>query len=321
MGICETFTNSKNFIKYESLKFSIMSYNFKGGNDTLRNNVDGSKKTRSKYVINNILLYKPDSIGFQEVTFNKNPKKISWYKLLSKGLKDYYIGVGEGRDKGNQTEGNPIFYNKHKFELLEQGTKWLSPTPEVPFTQFEKPNDGYKRIFTYVILKNKIVGNIYMHINTHLDYRVKQNRLRQIKVIKDFIFKYKKMYPILLTGDFNSTKDKGDAIEYLLNNGCFDSSEEAPNSFRFWTYPSIGYNNSIYKNCLDRKRHNNGRSLETQNSCGPECDAEHGKIIDYCLRCNDKIYFEKYQVITDCQSCGGISSDHYPIYIEGYFII
>ena len=320
MGICETDTKTKTFILYESSKFSIMSYNIKVGNDTLRNNVDGSRNTRIKYTINNILLYKPDSIGFQEVTFNKNPNKISGYKILNEGLKDYYIGVGQGRDKGNQTEGNPIFYNKDKFELLEQGTKWLSPTPDVPYTKFENPSDGYKRTLTYVILKNKIVGNIYMHINTHLDYKVKINRLRQVKVIKDFIFRYTKMFPILLTGDFNSTKAKGDAIEFLLNNGCFDSAEEARFSFRHWTYPAIGYINNIYKKCLDRKRHNSGRNLEAQHCCGPECDAEHGKVIDFCLRCNDKIYFEKYQVITDCISCGGISSDHYPIYIEGYFI-
>ena len=33
-----------------------------------------------------------------------------------------------------------------------------------------------------------------------------------------------------------------------------------------------------------------------------------------------KSFFEKYQVITDYNACGGISSDHYPIFIEGYFL-
>ena len=37
------------------------------------------------------------------------------------------------------------------------------------------------------------------------------------------------------------------------------------------------------------------------------------------FRCNNKIFFEKYKVITDYASCGGISSDHYPIYAEGLF--
>jgi endonuclease/exonuclease/phosphatase family metal-dependent hydrolase len=294
-----------------------MSYNVRCANDTLRNNIDGSIKTRSKYVINNILLYKPDSVGFQEVTISKNPKTTTWFTLLRDGLKDYYIGVGQGRDDKNKTEGNPIFYNKIKFDLIEQGTKWLSPTPDVQFTEFEQPNDGYKRILTYVILKNKKTGNIHMHINTHLDYKVKQNRLKQIEVIKNFVSKYKDMYPIVLTGDFNSTKAKGDAVMALLNQGFCDSSDEATDCFRFWTFPSIAYSN-VYQNCTKRKAHKNGRKLEEQDCCGEECDKEHGKVIDYCLRCNDKLRFEKYKVVTDYQACGGISSDHYPIYIEGY---
>ena len=105
-----------------------------------------------------------------------------------------------------------------------------------------------------------------------------------------------------------------------MDNGFYDPAEEAPDCFRYWTYPAIGYQKTVYKNCLNRHMHNNGRLLEYQECCGAECDGEHGKIIDYCLRGNNKIYFEKYKVVTDYQACGGISSDHYPLYIEGYFL-
>ena len=318
MGVCES--SQKQYITNESKKFTVMSYNVRCGNDKLRNNVDGSIKTRSKYVINNILLYKPDSVGFQEVTLNKNKNAVTWYSLLNAGLKDFYTGVGQGRANKKQTEANPIFFNKHKFDLLEQGTKWLSPTPDVPFTQFGPPRDGYHRILTYVILKNKITGFIYMHVNTHLDYKVKENRIRQIKVVQNFIFNYKDKYPIILTGDFNSGRAQGDAVLYLLNNRFVDSAYEAPISFKHWTFPAIGYQNCVYKNCKDRKMHKNGRRLDVQACCGGECDGEHGSIIDYCFKCNKKLFFTKYQVVTDYQACGGISSDHYPIYIEGYFV-
>ena len=70
----------------------------------------------------------------------------------------------------------------------------------------------------------------------------------------------------------------------------------------------------------ERGFHKNGNKIKEQKYCDKNCDEERGKIIDYCFRCNDKIKFSKYQVITDYQLCGGISSDHYPIYIEGYFI-
>jgi len=95
---------------------------------------------------------------------------------------------------------------------VEQGTKWLSPNPDIPNTEFEKPTDGLKRILTYVILKNKKNNNVFMHVNTHLDYIFLKNRIRQIKVVIDFIYKFKDLYPILLTGDFNCGKTK-DEIE------------------------------------------------------------------------------------------------------------
>ena len=66
--------------------------------------------------------------------------------------------------------------------------------------------------------------------------------------------------------------------------------------------------------------HKNGKKLNEQKNCGAECDEENGKIIDYCFRSNNKIFFNKYKVITDIEACGGISSDHYPIYIEGCFV-
>ena len=105
-------------INNNDYKFKIMSYNVRCCNDKLRYDIDGSVKTRAKYVINNILLYMPDTIGLQEVTISNNPKQITWFSLLKSGLKEYYEGVGIGRNKGNNGEANPIFYNKTKLELI-----------------------------------------------------------------------------------------------------------------------------------------------------------------------------------------------------------
>jgi len=312
--------------KYNNNNFNVMSYNVRCCNDTLRNGVDGTIKTRVKYIIKNILLYMPDTIGFQEVTISNNPKEITWDSLLKEGLKDYYLGVGKGRDIDRKiSESNPIFYNKNKFELIDHGTKWLSPDPDIPGSRFDSPWDGCKRILTYVILKNKINNITYMHVNTHLDYKYYENRIRQIKVVIDFISKFNEKYPILLTGDFNCGNEKweieqGDAVPYLLNNGFFDASKEAKDCCISWTFPSIGYHQKVYGSCLKRKKHKNGINLDDQKFCESECDEENGKIIDFCFRSNDKICFHKYKVITDYEACGGISSDHYPIYIEGSFI-
>ena len=49
-----------------------MSYNVRYTNTILREEKDGSVQTRIKYVIKNILLYMPDTIGFQEVTISQD---------------------------------------------------------------------------------------------------------------------------------------------------------------------------------------------------------------------------------------------------------
>ena len=79
-------------INEELNKFTIMSYNVRCCDDTLRYEVNGSVKTRVNYVIKNILYYMPDSIGFQEVTMSSDPKTITWDSLLKDGLKNNYIG-------------------------------------------------------------------------------------------------------------------------------------------------------------------------------------------------------------------------------------
>ena len=312
-------------INEELNKFTIMSYNVRCCDDILRYELNGSVKTRVNYVIKNILHYMPDSIGFQEVTISSDTKTITWDSLLKEGLKNNYIGIGVGRDKGKKSESNPIFYNKNKLILLDQGTKWLSPEPDKPYTEFAPPRDGCKRILTYAILKNIKSNIIYIHINTHLDYKYTQNRVRQIKVVIDFISKFGNKYPILLTGDFNCGNKKNDiekldAVPYLLKNGFFNAAFEANDCFNFWTFPSIDYIRNVYDFCKKRGVHKNGKKIEEQKYCDKYCDEERGSIIDYCFRCNNKIKFSKYKVITDYQICGGISSDHYPIYVEGYFV-
>ena len=158
-----------------------------------------------------------------------------------------------------------------------------------------------------------------------MDYKYLSNRTKQIKVVKNYISKFKDIIPVLLTGDFNCgnthyERQKADSVPYLLKNGFFNAASEAKDCFQLWTYPSIGYIRNIYGSFLKRNMHKNGKNLIEQKYYRKECDEEIGEIIDYCFRCNYKVFFEKYKVVTDYEKCGGISSDHYPIYIEAFFI-
>ena len=80
---------------------------------------------RKDHVADLVLKYSPDLVGMQEVLnvqVRHLEKRLVGYKWF-----------GPARDDGKaRGERCPIFYRADKFELLEQGTFWLSETSEVP---------------------------------------------------------------------------------------------------------------------------------------------------------------------------------------------
>ena len=313
----------------KKIYFSIMSHNVRNIDDTLRYNQNGSVAVRLPRVIKNILHYSPDTVGLQEITAFKNRNSAAWYPNLNESLNPKYTAVGiMGSGQGQGLYGTPIYVNTEKLEILESGTKWLSPTPDIK-SKFENttehPTDGAYEIFTYVIVRRKDEDFTYMHINTHLDYKSWKNRISEAEVIKNFTDKYKNKYPIIITGDFNSINGSysklRDVIPWMQINGFILSSTETNDSLHHNTFRQIGYYKDVYATCKKRGYHTNKKNLTEQVFCDGECDAENGKVIDYCLRVNiSNMKFTKYMVLTDFNISGGISSDHYPIYSEGYFI-
>ena len=156
---------------------------------------EGSIKNRSQIVSAIINQYAPDSVGVQEATGR-------WMEILSESL-GAYTYVGEHRDEDADSEYSAIFYLKDKFNLLDSGTIWLSDTPEVKYTKYEE--SGCTRIATWVVLENKQTGEVYAHINTHLDHMSNTARVLQVKVLGAKIAELQDAgYPIVCTGDFNA---------------------------------------------------------------------------------------------------------------------
>lgn len=169
----------------------IISYNVRCANDLY-----GSVLVRSKLVTSLIKEYEPDSFGVQEATK-------SWMRALKNRLKDYDY-VGEYRDNYPiGTEASAVFYLKDKYNLVDSGTIWLSDTPDVKYTKYE--DSGCYRVASWATLENKETGEIYTHINTHLDHKGEQARLNQIQVLKNKIEELQAQgYPVVCTGDFNN---------------------------------------------------------------------------------------------------------------------
>ena len=146
---------------------------------------------RRDEIVSLIENYEPDSIGMQEADWG-------WMDFLPSEL-DNYSYVGVGRDDG-ESEGEfaPIFYLTEKFNLLENGTFWLSDTPDEPSYGWDAV---CRRICTYAILENRDTGEVFAHFNTHLDHEGEIAREKGAELIINKTMEME--YPVILTGDMN----------------------------------------------------------------------------------------------------------------------
>lgn len=140
---------------------------------------------------------KSDIVGLQEV---KHRQLIDLTKLLAG-----YNYVGVARDDSKEGgEYNPILYNSTRFNLLGNGTFWLSPTPAMPSYGW---GASYRRIATWAILQDKETMKCIIVLNTHLDHNSEKARINGAALIKERISRMNNELPVVLMGDMNSTSD------------------------------------------------------------------------------------------------------------------
>jgi endonuclease/exonuclease/phosphatase family metal-dependent hydrolase len=132
---------------------------------------------------------------------------------LTKDLDYSYIGVGrdDGTEKG---EYAAILYNPKKFEMLDQGTFWLSPTPE-------KPSKGWdaslNRVCTWGKFKDES-GKTFYVFNIHYDHIGQQAREESSKLVMAQVTKInKENAPAILMGDFNVKPDNASYATITAN--------------------------------------------------------------------------------------------------------
>jgi endonuclease/exonuclease/phosphatase family metal-dependent hydrolase len=114
-----------------------------------------------------------------------------------------YAGVG--RDDGEKAgEHSAIFYKTNRFELLDNGDFWLSETPHVPSLGWEAQ---YKRICSWVKLKDKINKQEFYVFNSHFDHQAKVAREQSAILMLEMIEKIAGDAPVVFMGDLNSVPE------------------------------------------------------------------------------------------------------------------
>lgn len=269
----------------ESLR--IMSFN-------LRYNLEENEGVaRVDALVTEINAYAPDVLGVQEDT----PE---WSDYLDSKLKGYTAHRGDVSMLKPVDERVALFYRTEKFCKLDEGSKWLSNTPDVRSRFLES---GTKRKMNYVVLERKSDGARFCYANTHLEnggvetpiYQERETaRIKQIKVLLGILNEIGKAYhaiPVIITGDFNVTASSS-VYSTVLEHGFWDARLAADETTDHWTF-NHGY--------ADHSRF-----------------GEPAAILDFCFVTQNRFRVLKYQVPTE-QYLGMYPSDHFPIVVDVLF--
>ena len=213
----------------------------------------------------------PDILAMEEVTDVQ-------YDYLKKGLKGYDSTIMYP-DEGAFAGGVAIFYNTAKFNRIDQGSFWVSETPEVRSYGWDA---ACVRGCVFLILEQKSDGTQFAVFNTHLDHAGAEARNNGVKMIAERMSEYKDM-PCILTGDFNfggeQYRSYRTAMQYFKDaKYCTDDSDDGT-TWHGWEI------------------------------------TDYVEIDDYFLISESGVDVQQYKILRDNYK-GVYPSDHYPIMMK-----
>ncbi|KAJ9455426.1 hypothetical protein DIPPA_21427 [Diplonema papillatum] len=187
---------------------TVMSFNVRL--DGLEQNPDNHFTRRVSRLRDTIMKWKPTMIGLQE-PFGGQLHDI--LRALPKGHTYRALGYNrEGVNPDHLTHPSRhhdfqcgIVYNTAELDLLEQGYRWLSTTPDVANSR-DWGSRGIRTV-NVAVFKVKKTGETVMLFNTHLDVWSEAARRGQSAVLLETVRVYKERFrgaAAFVTGDFNS---------------------------------------------------------------------------------------------------------------------
>ncbi|HET8859557.1 endonuclease/exonuclease/phosphatase family protein [Marivirga sp.] len=188
---------------------------------------------RKEQIINFIKIEDLDIIGMQEVVHSQ-------IKFLKTGLVDY-ARIGVARDDGKQKgEYSPIFYQKKRYSIIDSGTFWLSPNPEVPAKAWDA---ALPRVCTWAKLIDKETSDSVLVLNTHFDHVGEVARAKSVDLILSKIEELSHAGKVILMGDFNLEPETA-PIQKIINSDLKDAFQADLNLGPIGTYNAfiIGQN-------------------------------------------------------------------------------
>ena len=266
----EDFGGLQKYAKENEVK--VLSFNVRL--DTSETDPTNNWPNRKEACVELIKDQKPSLIGFQEAKYT------SQWLYLKEQLADEYDGWGLNRDTGKESgtgEVMGILYNKSKVQKIDGGTFWLSETPDVCSIGWDA---ACMRTATWGIFKHLATNRYFLYVNTHLDHKGTEARVKGLEQLAAFFGKYS-AYPAILSGDMNVVATH-DAFKVLTSSLMNNTRDVAP------------------KDHTDTKN--------TYNAYGSGSPS----VIDH-IYCSKALQVAEYHTVDENYSVPYIS-DHYPIY-------
>lgn len=261
--MCETLTQT---LDISNLPFTFLSQNllFK---DIEGGNLVSDRIPRFVQLMNE---YQPDILGTQECSAD-------WMHCIESSFDGRYVSSQTVSSWGRT--GNPIYFRADRYELLDAGLIWLSPTPHVLRSQFD--GDSGPRNCSWALVKDILTGQTLFVADCHPDWNNDTQRALQVNVIFQELGEELQETPAILCGDFNSGPE-GPIYAIVTDNHMLDTRSSASRDL----------------SAVDHTYHNFGNA---------------STFLDFIFH-NDSLETGYYGILSD--KYGGYISDHYGVIAE-----
>lgn len=199
-------------------------------------------ETRADYNVKILKRYQPDLIAFQEF----EPEHSVTYR---EALTEYEQFVT------NPTgEGTAILWRPDRFDVLEQGLRWLPREEVAHLTDLE---DNILMSTSWVKLRQRNSGQIFILLNTHLNDVSEGARQIGTEINLQIVNEHDegRMLPVIMVGDFNCNP-WSPVYRRLLDEGFVDSYRAAGHGdsvesstfhgFHGWDYFALEWGGEVF---------------------------------------------------------------------------
>ncbi len=173
----------------------VMSYNVRTAN---AKDGDNAWPKRVELFFGTIKEFAPDLVGFQEVVGVQHDE-------IEKRLAGFALSGVARNDGKRDGEWALIAFRRARFTLVQEGSFWLSETPEVVGSK--SWDAALTRICSWVRLRENASGREFVFANTHFDHKGVVARQEASRVISTRLPKITGGLPAIFTGDLNVNED------------------------------------------------------------------------------------------------------------------